>query len=78
MSFYRQIIDSEKLSSFLTLPSALRDRRVEIIVLPLQYEPDAPTRNSSFGALQQYANPSLREEEKTAWEISVRERYEKR
>ena len=78
MEYIRQTIDSEKLSSFLELPLSLRNTKVEIIVLPVQNEiVNTPVlkRGSAFGCLKKYANPTLMENEKGAWERTVAERY---
>jgi len=64
------------------LPVALRDREVEVIVLPYQTIPDAekPDNEKSnvgsiMGILKEYANPALRELEKGAWEQAAVEKY---
>ena len=79
MEYIRQTIDSEKLSGFLELPLSLRNTKVEIIVLPAQSETVKNTttlkRGTAFGCLKKYANPTLIEQEKGAWERAVTERY---
>jgi hypothetical protein len=76
----RQIVDSEKLTSFMKIPEDMRHIEVEIIVLPLNQEKPAgpaPEVNHDaleklFGSLHEYANPALIPTEKSAWEMLSR------
>jgi len=76
MEAVRQIIDS-KLLDKITLPSSLRNRKVEIIVLPVE-ENQYYTRkgvDDLVGILEQYKNPSLMHLEKDAWEMAVKDKH---
>jgi len=75
-------MNSSRLMSIIDLPAALRDREVEVIVLPYQTIPDVekaddekPNVGSIKGILKEYANPALRELEKGAWEQTAVEKY---
>jgi hypothetical protein len=73
----RKIIDSELLESFMELPEQMTNCKVEIIVLPVsKTETHVSNTHSMKGFLKNYANPALIEQEKTAWEINVKEKYD--
>jgi hypothetical protein len=77
----RQTMNSGRLSRVLDLPLSLRNREVEIIVLPVQSETaetPVPNGGSAFGSLKKYANPTLTDQEKGAWERAVAEHYANR
>ena len=82
MEAIRTILNSAQLTSIIDLPLALRDREVEVIVLPTQTVPhlekpdsDESCVGSVMGILKEYANPALRELEKGAWERAAVEKY---
>ena len=82
MEAIRMTMNSTRLATIIDLPIALRDREVEIIVKPAQSasdtkQPDAdkPKVKSIKGILKEYANPALRELEKSAWERAAVEKY---
>ena len=79
MEAVRLTMNSTRLASIIDLPMALRDREVEVIVLPKSEEPKEMPPNSErvsmMGCLRQYANPALREMEKCAWEQAAAEKY---
>jgi len=79
MEAVRLTLNSARLASIIDLPMTLRDREVEVIVLPKSEEPkESPPdteRVSMMGCLKQYANPALRELEKGAWERAAVEKY---
>jgi hypothetical protein len=58
MQAYREIIDSKRLGSIVNLPSELRDKEVEIIVLPVERDKKKRTKLSQnwAGALSDYRN----------------------
>jgi len=72
----RQIIDSSILDK-ISLPASLRNRKVEIIILPA--DESQPTKTSSVddlvGILEQYKNPDLIPLEKEAWEMAVMDKH---
>ena len=73
---YRQTVDSNKLSGVFNLPQSLRNRAVEVIILPAEDERAFTQKSgSAFGSLKKYANPELMPEEKGAWERATVEKY---
>jgi predicted glycosyltransferase len=76
MESVRQIIDSELLDK-LQLPPHLRNRKVEIIIMPV--EKDTEKRKKSIkdliGIAHEYANPDLIPLEKEAWGIAMEEKH---
>ena len=79
MEAIRLTLNSSRLAPIIDLPAALRDREVEVTVLPKSQEPkERPRetkRESTMGCLHEYANPALRELEKGAWEQAACEKY---
>ena len=82
MQAVRTTLNSARLASIIDLPIALRNREVEIIVLPSQVTPAAEKPDdekssvgSIMGILKEYANPALRELEEGAWERAAVEKY---
>jgi len=79
MEAIRTTMNSARLMPIIDLPAALRDREVEVIVLPKAKEPKSrppvSERESMMGCLSEYANPALRELEKGAWERVAVEKY---
>jgi hypothetical protein len=82
MEAMRLTMNSTQLAPIIDLPVALRDREVDVIVLPTQTAPipaktdTEKSRGGSFmGILKEYANPALRELEKGAWERAACEKY---
>ena len=75
----RLTLNSAQLAPIIDLPVTLRDREVEVIVLPKSQEPKNRQRDSkresTMGCLYEYANPALRELEKGAWEQAACEKY---
>jgi hypothetical protein len=79
MDYLRQTIDSDKLAGVFDLPDALLGREVEVIILPVQeiYASSAK-RESAFGCLRRFANPSLAADERSAWEQAAKGKYANR
>jgi len=76
MEYIQQTIDSNKLIGLFDLPVSLRSKTVQIIILPMQAETETVSiEKSSFGALSEYASPSLINQEEGAWERAVVEKY---
>jgi len=76
-------MNSALLAPIIDLPAALRDREVDVIVLPKPIETKGRSQNSgqkkterksTMGCLNEYANPTLRELEKGAWERATVEK----
>ena len=79
MEALRLTLNSAQLTPIIDLPFALRDREVEVIVLPKSNEskdrPHNSELESTMGCLHEYANPALRELEEGAWERAAVEKY---
>ena len=78
MEYVRDIIDSRLLDK-INLPQALRNRKVEIIILPANEKEkinnEKKSINSVIGVLGKYKNPELIQFEKKAWEEAAEEKY---
>jgi hypothetical protein len=82
MDFVRTITNSSLLVNFIDLPAKLKNRQVEILILPVEEE-IKPQRipakvRKSRGALKKYANPALVKLEKSAWKKAVGANHESR
>jgi len=81
MEAMRLTLNSARLAPIIDLPATLRDREVEVTVVPIQAahpakpDPDKAHVESIMGILKKYANPALRELEKGAWERAACEKY---
>ena len=82
MEAIRTTMNSARLAPIMDLPQALRNREVEVIVLPREAAAHTNKTNdeksdvgSFMGILKQYANPALRELEEGAWERAAVEKY---
>jgi hypothetical protein len=68
MEYLRETIDSGSLAGIFNLPASLRNRNVEVIILPIDVKKEEKQgRKSLKGSLHQYANPELIPLEKDAW-----------
>jgi hypothetical protein len=85
MQAVRQIVDAERLTSFMDIPEDMRHIKVEIIVLPVTQENPAtvnPKVNHAalekvYGSLHDYAHPGLISKEKSAWQTAIMENAKK-
>ena len=68
-----QTIESDKLVSIFDLPAVLLGRKVEVIIRPLA---DTGKKDTAYGCLSKYANPSLISKECGAWERVVKANHE--
>jgi hypothetical protein len=60
MNAIRKIVNNDELISVVDIPESLRNRRVELIILPVvDREPRRISKGSGYGILKQYANPDL-------------------
>jgi hypothetical protein len=82
MDILKTVIHSSRLTSVIDLPEYLRNRNVEIFILPTEEikttgnSPPITTDPKKLkGCLKQYANPNLRELEEGTWERVVIEKY---
>jgi len=76
MEVVRQIIDS-KLLDCIKLPRHMRNRKVEIIVMPVE-EPlkkEKKPVDGLIGILSGYSNPDLLHLEKGAWAKAMEEKH---
>jgi len=78
MEAVRKIVSAELIKPVIDLPWASKDMQVEVIVFP--FTEQQVTHNEGNvkrlkGCLKQYANPSLHEMEKYAWENHIVEKY---
>jgi len=76
MEAVRQIVDSNLLDK-IVLPTSFKNRKVEIIVFPIdekQYTPEKSV-DDLVGLLEQYKNPNLIPLEKDAWEMAVKDKH---
>ena len=82
MEAIRLTMNSAQLAPIIDLPVALRDREVEVTVVPAhtvsspqKQDLEASSVGSFMGILKEYANPELRKLEKGAWERAACEKY---
>jgi hypothetical protein len=79
MEYLRETIDSSSLTGIFNLPVSLRNRNVEVIILPAEKdEKEGRRRKSARGCLSKYANPEFIPEEKGAWAKAVEEKHANR
>ncbi|MCL2461055.1 MAG: hypothetical protein FWF44_00180 [Defluviitaleaceae bacterium] len=78
MEFVRQVIDSNVLGQ-IPLPKSLRNRKVEIIILPYDETIENPEEGKSIadfvGIFSKYKNPDLIPLEKEAWAMAMEEKH---
>jgi hypothetical protein len=76
MDAIRKIINSDKLISVVNIPKSLRDKQVELIILPVADRGrEQPSTKKGFGILKKYAKPELIASEDGAWATAIREKY---
>ncbi len=78
MDFVRVIKNSDDLEKFIDIPKGLKNRKVEVIILPFtDREDSAKVENKILrGALSKYKNEDLRVKESDAWSKAVVDKYE--
>ena len=78
MDFVRVVKNSEDLERFIEIPKSLKNRKVEVIVLPFSDKEDSSKieKKNLRGALSKYKNETLRTKESAAWSEAVEDRYE--
>jgi len=79
MECVKKIVDSELLDK-LHLPRHFRNRKVEVIIMPVDEAGIGKKKpvESLIGILNEYANPDLISLEKEAWKTAVEEKYANR
>lgn len=76
MEYLRKTVNSDALAPIFDLPAGLRNRNVDVIILPADNGKDEkPRRKSAKGCLKKYANPALAPLEKDAWVKAAEEKY---
>jgi hypothetical protein len=78
MDYIQETINSDSLLGIFNVPVSLRNKKVEVLVVPAEGNTTVqPSGNSAFGCLKKYADPSKIAGEKGAWERAVIEKYAK-
>lgn len=68
MEFIRKVVNGTDLINVIDMPNSLLNRKVEILVLPIEENKKKTKKKKSFaGYLSKYANPSLIEKEEDVW-----------
>ena len=68
MEFVRRVINGTDLMNIIDIPDSLINRKVEILVLPIEEKQKKTKKKKSMaGFLAKYANPSLIEKEDNIW-----------
>ncbi len=76
MEYLRTTVNSNELSTLFNLPQGLRNRDVEVIILPVENKTNEKLlAHSARGSLKKYANTALIPEEKGAWQNAVEKKY---
>ncbi len=75
MSYVRKVTNSDVLAKVIDIPKELRNRKVEIIILPYENS-DAPGKKNVRGALAKYKNEELQDKEDAVWANAAVEKYE--
>lgn len=73
MDFVRTVINSNLLNRIINLPDNLKDKMVEVLILPIEEE---KKEKSLKGALSRYKNTELIEKEGEVWNLLVKEKNE--
>ena len=76
MEAIRQVVDSNLLDN-LKLPRHMRNRKVEIIIMPVDEHIMSEKKpiESLIGILHEYSNPDLMQLEKKAWAKAMEEKH---
>ena len=78
MDFVRVVKNSEDLEKFIDIPKGLKNRKVEVIILPFTDKEDSSKveKKSLRGALSKYKNEALQAQESDAWSKGVVDKHE--
>ena len=76
MRFVRKIANSDVLAHVIDIPKELKDKLVEIIVLPYEYVDDQnDASKNARGMLEKYKKEKCQDKENEAWANAVGEKY---
>ena len=68
MEFVRKIVNGEDLKDIIEIPTSLINKRVEIIIIPLEENNKTNKKKKSLsGILSKYADTTLMEKEEKIW-----------
>ncbi|PKM57042.1 MAG: hypothetical protein CVU98_08190 [Firmicutes bacterium HGW-Firmicutes-3] len=78
MDFVRVVKNSDDLENFIDIPKGLKNRKVEVIILPFSDKEDLAKveKKRLRGALSKYKNEGLQAQESDAWSKAVVDNYE--
>ncbi len=78
MEFVRVVKNSDDLANIIDIPKGLRNRKVEVIILPYldRTEIDKTKQKSLRGVLSKYKNETLRDKESEAWPSAMVDKHE--
>ena len=79
LKFVREVANSDVLTGIIDIPAELKNKTVEIIVLPYDTEKEDKEKqqvNKARGILENYKNERLKDKENEAWGETAVERYE--
>lgn len=78
MNFVRKLVNSNIFSGIIDIPKSMRNRKVEVIIKPVDDEPDKNNNIAKIiklrGALSKYKKLDLIDEENNAWSLAVVEK----
>ena len=74
MEAVRTIVNADVLAPIIDLPWQSNNMKVEIVIMPLKEKRSVKVK-SMKGCLKEYANPALWDEEASAWENHIAEKY---
>ena len=75
MNYVRKVTNSDVLANVIDLPKELKNRKVEIIIIPYDNSHGVVQKNMK-GALAKYKNQALQVNENEAWPSAVVEKDE--
>jgi hypothetical protein len=82
MNFIRKVANSDILASIIDIPEALRHKKVEILIFPIEeneeHEPIKRKNKKARGSLKKYSNAELIAQEDGIWERVMVEKNENR
>lgn len=80
MNFVRKLVNSNIFSGIIDIPQSMKNRKVEVIIKPVDDEADKNNNTANIiklrGALSKYKKLDLIDEENRAWSIAVVEKHE--
>ena len=76
MNLVSEIINSELLENIINLPPELRNRKVELFILPTENISNSKhNEKSMYGIMNKYSNKQFIVQEKDAWGIAMKEKH---